>query len=61
MVRSLGFGLGLGHSDGLADLGTGTGTAICAGGWGLRSDHCVPLRDGIGNTDLNHGGHRPCS
>ena len=60
MVRADGFGLGLGHSDGLADLGAGTGAALCAGGGGLRSDHRVPLRDGVGNTDVNHGGHRPC-
>ena len=48
MVRSHGFGLGLGHCDSLAYLGAGTGTALCAGRWGLRSDHRVPLRDGIG-------------
>jgi hypothetical protein len=52
--------LASGHSDGLADLGAGTGATLCAGGWGLRSDHRVPLRDGISNTDLNHGGYRPC-
>jgi len=40
-------------------FGSGSGDGLCAGQCGVGVDHCLPVRAGIGDADVDHGRRGP--